>query len=219
MKNRSLILLHLAAGLSALAACKTLIEEQPEDTPAEPPIDGTKPEPIVDAGTDASPVPTPAAGQWHANGWGLYADDEGLVESSIVTPLYRRLPQSVKAKIGYLFVCSESFFSASYPTPLAQLFAQKHLSSRRVTPIMPDFSKNWNVARYTVDNVNPEKPNYDVPPWAQTVTTWHEVEIRFDAYSMDWDPAKDHAYCVDFWKAIARRELEAQGYKPERYGV
>ena len=175
--------------------------------------------PVVDPNAAAPPDVQVTAGQWHANGWSIYADDEGFVESSVVTPLYRRLPQSVKAKVGYLFDCFESYFSASYPNPMAQTLAGHHLSSRRTVIIMDDHSQNWNAARYEVTTVKPDKPNYDMPPWAQEQTTWKQTEVRFDAYAMDWDPAKNHAYCVDFWKARARDELIAQGYKPSNFGL
>lgn len=178
---------------------------------------GTSGEPTADP--DAGATPVPSAGQWHPNGWSIYADEEGLVESSVVTPLYRRLPRSVQAKIGYLCVCFESYFSASYPNAMAQTFAQQHLSSRRTVIVMDDHSQVWEVARYEVTTKKPDKPNYDVPPWAQETSTWKQVEVRFDAYAMDWDPAKDHAYFVKFWKERARAELEAQGFKPSNFGL
>lgn len=217
---------HLRTALNELRAADNnienglqLLESGVDDVLSD--ADSEVPHPDLKPDTDFNtPVtPTPSAGQWHANGWSLYADDEGLVESSVITPLYRRLPRPVQAKMSYLFDCHESYFSASYPHPLAQLLAQQHLSSRRTVIIMDDHSQVWEVARYEVTTVKPDKPNYDVPPWAQEQTTWKQVEVRMDAWAMDWDPAKNHAYVVKLWKERARAELESQGYKPGNFGL
>jgi hypothetical protein len=218
--NKKLILLHLGAAFAALNIARDLIDaEAPPGDVDLGPVDETggevslDPAPVdpVDGGLD---IP-----HYHVNGWGLFADDQGLVGSVDIDPIYARLPLSVQTKVAGRFVNFESFFTASYPTPHARLLADKHLSSRRVTPILPGNELNWNVARYTVEESMPERMNYDAPPWAQMKTTWHETEIRDDAWAMDWNPTRNHAFVVAIWKERARAELIAQGFVPRHYGL
>lgn len=161
--------------------------------------------------------PTKFDSTWHPDGFSLFADEEGAVRVKKVDEHAARLPKSVQDKLFKVWYFRDAYEKASFPNELARRIAYQNLSWRLWVVFLFPPQPAWQAVRFEISEVQKQK-DYFSPPDTNG-SAWRLKEVRFDAGSMNWDPAMNAEYVYNFWKDQARGELISQGYKPEEYGL
>ncbi len=159
---------------------------------------------------------------WHPDGFSLFADEEGAVRVKKVDEHAAKLPKSVQDKLFKVWYFRDAYEKAAFPSEEARMKAHQNLSWRLWTVFLFPPQPSWNAVLFEVrenELKNEALEDFFKPPSSHIQKTYHQKAVRFDAGSMDWDPAKNAEYVYSFWRDQARDECYSQNINPGAYGL
>jgi len=156
---------------------------------------------------------------WHPDGFSLFADEEGAVRVKKVDEHAAKLPKSVQDKLYKVWYFRDAYEKAAFPNEEARMKAHQNLSWRLWTVFLFPPQPSWNAVLFDVVENEIGKEDFFKPPSMHIQKTYRQKAVRFDAGSMNWDPAKNAEYVYNFWKDQARGECLSQNINPGAYGL